>query len=152
MRKLGEDGFSMLEVIMTVVLLGILSSIAVPRFANATIAANTAKIQTDLQTLDTAIAIYEVEKGKYPTKLDDLAEYVTDLENLKPPKGECNLKAGGTAEINEEKYTVKYRKAGTSSSSATTYRAYCGSYTAGDFGKGVASAGSGEEETGAGNG
>ena len=126
MKRLGEDGFSMLEVIMTVVVLGILASIAIPKFSNATIAANTAKIQTDLQTLDTAIAIYEVEKGTSPNALSDLSEYVNDLDNLRPPKGECNLKKGGTVEITQDKYRLKYSQKAGSTASATNYRAACG--------------------------
>ena len=90
MKGLGQQGFTMLEVLITVTILGILATFAVPRFANATTLANTAKVASDLQTLDAAIAIYEMENGKPPGELSDLADYINDAESLKPPKGKCN--------------------------------------------------------------
>ena len=52
---MNQRGFATLEVILMVMVIGILASIAVPRFSNVTASANTAKIQADLATIDTAI-------------------------------------------------------------------------------------------------
>ena len=135
MRNIGQRGFTMLEVLVTVTILGILATFAVPRFANATTLANTAKVASDLQTLDSAIAIYEMEKGMRPLKLADLADYIADVESLKPPKGDCRLKTGETITVSSE---MVYTIGSTSSSDTTTAshaRAYLGTHTAGDFGK-----------------
>lgn len=135
MRDIGQRGFTMLEVLVTVTILGILATFAVPRFANATTLANTAKVASDLQTLDSAIAIYEMEKGTKPTKLTDLADYVADVDSLKPPKGDCRLKTGETLTISSD---MVYSISSTSSSDKTVAsytRAYLGTHTAGDFGK-----------------
>ena len=92
---MNQKGFATLEVILMIVVIGILATIAVPRFTDTTVKANTAKIQADLATLDNAIAIYFMETGKYPTNLTDLKNYVKDVENLKPPTGKAYI--NGTA-------------------------------------------------------
>ena len=61
---MNQRGFATLEVILMVMVIGILASIAIPRFSSVTAAANTAKIQSDLATLDTAIAIYHMDYGE----------------------------------------------------------------------------------------
>jgi len=131
MRGLGERGFTMLEVLITVTLLGIIASFAVPRFANATSLANTAKVQSDLAALDAAIAMYEIEKGEEPKEIDDLSAYVMDLGKLKPPKGTCQLKDGETVVVNDTSYSIKI--IGTFPNQQT--RAVCEEHTAGEFGK-----------------
>ena len=135
MKALGQQGFTMLEVLITVTILGILATFAVPRFANATTLANTAKVASDLQTLDSAIAMYEMEKGESPKSLSDLADYITDVEQLKPPKGTCMLKTGETLTINSETaYTIAKKKISEKDTSSH-YRAFCDKYTSADFGR-----------------
>lgn len=124
----------MIEVIITVTMLGIIASIAVPRFANSLVLANTAKVQSDLQTLDAAIVMYEAENGRSPSSLSDLSPYVTDIDNLAPPNGECRLKSGGTIKITAKAYTIDDVAAG-DNTQRTQKRALCGELTAGAFGK-----------------
>ena len=132
MKRLGQQGFTMLEVLVTVTILGIIATIAVPRFANATIMANTAKVQNDLQTLDAAIALYEMENGTEPARLSDLAEYVTDIDNLRPPKGKCRLRDGTEIDVDDEAYSINSRS---ESGSTMHMRAFCEGHTASEFGK-----------------
>ncbi len=93
--KMNQKGFATLEVILMIVVIGILATIAVPRFTDITVKANTAKIQADLATLDNSIAIYFMEKGTYPTQISDLSDYVKDVGDLKPPTGKAYV--NGTA-------------------------------------------------------
>ena len=85
-----QKGFATLEVILMVMVIGILASIAVPRFANITAKANTAKIQADLSTIDTAIAVYEMEQS---TDLGTDVQALVDAGYLQakpePPSGKC---------------------------------------------------------------
>ena len=93
-----QKGFATLEVILMVMVIGILASIAVPRLSAMTTAANTAKIQADLSTIDTAVAIYIMEKGTKataPTTVSDLSDYLQDADNIKPPTGKAYI--NGTA-------------------------------------------------------
>ena len=95
-----QKGFATLEVILMVVVIGILASIAVPRFSEVSAKANTAKIQADLSTIDTAIAVYQLEKGEDPSGIADLVTAGYLQAEPKPPKG--------YAYVNGEKSTEKF--------------------------------------------
>ena len=85
-----QKGFATLEVILMVVVIAILASIAVPRFANISAKANTAKIQADLSTIDTAIAVYQLEKGEDPADItNNLVNNGYLQAEPKPPSGKC---------------------------------------------------------------
>ncbi|MBR2179125.1 MAG: prepilin-type cleavage/methylation domain-containing protein [Selenomonadaceae bacterium] len=100
--RLNERGFATLEVILMITVLGILSAVAIPRFTAITTSANTAKVQADLSTLDTAIALYQMDNGTPPTDLkNNLKDYVDNIEDLKPPSG--NIYVNG-----EEKTASSY--------------------------------------------
>ena len=117
-----QKGFATLEVILMVMVIGILASIAVPRFTSVTTAANTAKIQADLTTIDTAIAVYYMEHGSYPTQLNQLSDYLRGADgNLKPPSGQCYLDGNTTAvTVPATAYTIQ------PASGNTEARAICG--------------------------
>ena len=102
---MNQKGFATLEIILVVMVIGILASIAVPRFTDITTKANTAKIQSDLTTLDTAISIYFMENGNYPTGLSQLSSYVRDIENLKPPTGAAYIN-GTETQITGTAYAI----------------------------------------------
>ena len=92
---MNQRGFATLEVIMMVVVIGILATIAVPRFTDVTTKANTAKIQSDLTTIDTAIQMYYMEKGSYATTIKDLVDNNYLMDEPIPPTGEAYI--DGTA-------------------------------------------------------
>ena len=121
-----QKGFATLEVILMIMVIGILASIAVPRFTSVTTSANTAKIQSDLATIDTAIAIYYMEKGTYPTTFPtDLEDYLQDADKIKPPTGKAYIN-GTATEIKETSYSFKTDSNGEK-------RAALDGHTAGEF-------------------
>ena len=124
---MNQKGFATLEVILMVVIIGILATVAVPRFTDMTMKANTAKIQADLSTLDNAIEIYYMDKGEYPDDISDLGDYVKDVGNLKPPTGKAFTKdSSGEITISDsDNYEI------TTSNSQT--RATLSGKTSGDF-------------------
>ena len=91
-----QKGFATLEVILMVMVIGILASIAVPRFTSVTTAANTAKIQSDLTTIDTAIAVYQMEYGTDPADVNALvtAKYLQAVPEV--PTGKCYMNGDST--------------------------------------------------------
>ena len=119
-----QRGFSLLSTLLAVMILAVILAIAVPRFSSAIATANTVKVQADLTALDTAIVLYQTAKGKNPSNLDDLAEYVTDLKNLKPPSG--NVLVGGKEE-SMEKATYKIEQKN------NVWRATCAGRTAEEY-------------------
>ena len=102
---MNQKGFATLEVILMIVVIGILASVAVPRFTDMTTKANTAKIQADLSTLDNAIEIFYMEKGEYPSDLSKLDKYVKDVDKLKPPTGQAFVN-GEAKNISDEEYKI----------------------------------------------
>ena len=106
-----QKGFATLEIILMIMVIGILTSIAVPRFTSVTTAANTAKIQSDLATIDTAIEVYHMEHGEYPPaadNIDALEDYIRGASDLKPPKGDAYVVDENTPHsFSETTYKIK---------------------------------------------
>lgn len=102
-----EQGFSMLELMVYIGIIGVLVTFAIPKYTNTIAMANTAKIQSDLQTLDAAITMYRLQNGSKPSNITtDLAEYVAHADQLKPPTGQCMLKESGITDIKATEYVI----------------------------------------------
>ena len=104
---MNQRGFATLEIILAIVILSIIATIAVPRFTDTKTRANTAKIQADLSTIDTALQIYYLEKGNW-TGISDVNSLVTAnylMDEPKPPTGSAFLN-GTSTEINATAYTI----------------------------------------------
>ena len=99
-----QRGFTLLEMLIVISIVGVLAAVAVPRFTNAVALANTARIQSDLQVLNAAVVMYQTEKGTNPKEIKDLGAYVLDIDNVKPPKGECRLKDGSSFTVTATSY------------------------------------------------
>lgn len=112
MRKLffDEAGFSMLELILYAAIVSILVAIAVPKYDAAVATANTARVQSDLQTLDSAIAMYYAQYGEYPKNVNDLSPYLSHSEAIKPPTGRINIKGVTDGKIVSEQYEIDREK------------------------------------------
>jgi general secretion pathway protein G len=70
----GESGFTLMELIIVMLIIGILSSIAVPIFLRTVNKAREAVLKEDLHTMRDAIDRYTVDKEKAPQSLEDLVE------------------------------------------------------------------------------
>ena len=61
----GKKGFTLIELVIVIAILGILAGLAIPRFLDAT--ARGARIVADMRTVDSAIVIYKAKTGDLPT-------------------------------------------------------------------------------------
>ena len=106
---MNQKGFATLEIILMVVVLGILASIAVPRFTDVTTKANTAKIQSDLAALNSAMAVYEMENGSFPNdfKFEDLVtEKYLVAAPTEPESGKFYIRTSDNpVDVGSNKYT-----------------------------------------------
>ena len=69
-----DGGFTLIELMMVIVVLGILAVIVV--FASQNLAASTAKsaCNSDYKTTETAAETYKGQEGTYPTQVSDLTD------------------------------------------------------------------------------
>ncbi len=68
MRKTMAKGFTLVEILIVVVILGILAAIVVPQFTNAANEARTGNVRTQTSTLENQIELYAAQNnGSYPT-------------------------------------------------------------------------------------
>ncbi|MCP3940075.1 MAG: type II secretion system major pseudopilin GspG [Desulfobacteraceae bacterium] len=64
---LNEKGFSFIELMVVVVILGILAGMIVPRYMGRTDDAKIVKAKIDISAIETALKMYRLDNGAYPS-------------------------------------------------------------------------------------
>ncbi|MFI5304214.1 MAG: type IV pilin protein [Nitrospiria bacterium] len=71
---LKNEGFTLIELMIVITIIGILLSVAAPSYKSATITANEAVLKKDLFTLRDVLDQYYSDHGKYPSSLGALVD------------------------------------------------------------------------------
>jgi general secretion pathway protein G len=69
-----DQGFTLLELMIVMVVIGLLAAIAIPSYTHNVLRAKEAVLREDLYTMRGAIDSYTVDKQKGPQSLDDLVQ------------------------------------------------------------------------------
>lgn len=87
--KKSNQGFTLIEIMIVVVILGILAAIVVPRLMGRPDEARIVKAKQDIRTLESSLNLYKLDNHKYPTTEEGLDALV------KKPPNASQWKEGG---------------------------------------------------------
>ena len=91
-NRLLQRGFTLIEIMVVVVILGVLAAIVVPRIMDKPDEARAAKAKQDIRALESAIELYKLDNFNYPSTQQGLDALTTKPAGEPQPK---NYKQGG---------------------------------------------------------
>ena len=104
--SLGPKGFTLVELLLVLVILGILAALVLPKFTGRTEQARITAAVTQISTFGTALDAFEVDTGSYPRGQDGLNQLLVqpaDVTNWRGPylKSDIPLDPWGHAYVYE---------------------------------------------------
>ncbi|MEM8783529.1 MAG: prepilin-type N-terminal cleavage/methylation domain-containing protein [Planctomycetota bacterium] len=88
-RMYAKKGFTLVEILIVVVILGILAAIVIPQFTQASESARASSLKTQLQSIRSQLELYQVQHlGSYPdlatdwTQMTELTDKAGDTEDM----------------------------------------------------------------------
>lgn len=84
MNRTSQSGFTLLELMVVIVILGILASLVVPNLMGSQDRANMQKAVSDINALETSLKMYKLDNYNYPTTEQGIEALVTktDIEPI----------------------------------------------------------------------
>lgn len=112
--KKGQRGFSLIELMIVIVILGLLASMLVPKIMDRPNEARVTKAKMDMKALDSALKLYKLDTGRYPTTEQGLQALITKPDTRPVPR---NYRKGGyldsaAAPVDPWGYDYIYRSPG----------------------------------------
>src|SRR4029077_6530351 len=86
LRRAGEAGFTLIEIMVVVFILGLLVTLVAPRIVGRTDEARRTKAAADIKGIEEALHLYKLDNGIYPTTDQGLQALVTKPETGNVPR------------------------------------------------------------------
>jgi general secretion pathway protein G len=86
-RKSSQGGFTLVELMLVLVILGILAGLVLPKFAGRSEQARNTAAITQIATFNTALGAYEVDTGSYPSTQAGLRALVVQPSDVNGWRG-----------------------------------------------------------------
>lgn len=85
-ERKSQKGFTLIEIMVVIVILGILAAMVVPRIMSRPEEARIAKAKQDIRAVETALDLYKLDNFNYPTTEQGLEALVTQPTTPPVPK------------------------------------------------------------------
>ncbi len=95
MKNNASSGFSLIELMIVVVILGLLAAVLVPKIMDRPDQARVTKTKVDIRNIENALKLYKLDNGRYPTTEQGLKALIEKPTSSPEPK---NWKKGGYLE------------------------------------------------------
>ena len=80
--RIYDAGFTLIELIVVIAIIGILATFVVPNVMGRTDQAKVAKVKSDFKALDTQCKMFRADHGRYPDSIDELLSPPTDPNGI----------------------------------------------------------------------
>lgn len=77
-RRKNRSAFTLIELMIVVVILGILATTIMPKILNRPEQARRTKAKVEIRQIESALAAFKLDTGRYPTTSEGLTALVTD--------------------------------------------------------------------------
>ena len=89
-QRLQKAGFTLIELMIVVVILGLLATIVMPRILDRPEQARRMKAKIDIRSIESALALFKTDTGRFPTTSEGLEVLVSD-PGIKGYNSDCYL-------------------------------------------------------------